>query len=91
MHQVVLAGLQPQNRTTLTYVVGITAAEQDDPDIRWACGHSVVQLGLEHHDPGPVTAKPGQGDGRPAYRTPHTAAAGGGGSAGTRITDVSHT
>jgi hypothetical protein len=74
LHQVVLAGLRPQNWTTRTYVGGSTAAEQDYSDVRRARGHSAVQLGLEHHDPGPV---PNLGRGTDVQLA-HTAAAGGG-------------
>jgi hypothetical protein len=63
------------------------AAKQDGLDVRWAHGHSVVQLGPEHHDPGPV---PNLGRGTDVQLA-HTTAAGGGGDAQTRITDVSRT
>ncbi len=66
---------------------GTTAAEQDDSDLRRARGHSAVQLGPEHHYPGPV---PNLGRGTDVQLA-HTAAAGGGGGARTRITDVSRT
>jgi hypothetical protein len=87
LHQVVPAGLRPPNRTTRTYVGGSTAAEQYGSDARRARGHSAVQLGPEHHDPGPV---PNLGRGTDVQLA-HTAAAGGGGDARTRITDVSRT
>ncbi len=54
LHQVVPVGLRPPNWTTWTYVGGSSAAEQDGSDVRQARGHSAVQLGPEHHDPGPV-------------------------------------
>ena len=74
---------------------GTTAAESDDSDVLRARGHSgarhdvhsAVQLGPEHHDPGPV---PNLGRGTDVQLA-HTAAAGGGGDARTRITDVSRT
>ena len=87
LHQVAPAGLRPPNRTTRTYVGGSTAAEQDCSDVRRTRGHSAVQLGQEHHDPGPV---PNLGRGTDVQLA-HTAAAGGGGDARTRITDVSRT
>ena len=87
LHQVVPAGLRPPNRTARTYVGGSTAAEQYGSDARRARGHSAVQLGPEHHDPGPV---PNLGRGTDVQLA-HTAAAGGRGNARTRITDVSRT
>jgi hypothetical protein len=53
--------------------------------VRRARGHSTVQLGPEHHDPG-LLLNVGRGT---DVQLAHTAAAGGGGSA--RITDVSRT
>ncbi len=85
LHQVVPAGLRPPNRTTRTYVGGSTAAEQDGSDARRARGHSAVQLGPEHHDPGPV---PNLGRGTDVQLA-HIVVAGGGGDARARITDVS--
>jgi hypothetical protein len=87
LHQVVPAGLRPPNRTTRTYVGGSTAAEQDGSDARRARGHSAVQLGPAHHDQGPA---PNLGRGTDVQLA-HTAGAGGGGDARTRITDVSRT
>jgi hypothetical protein len=87
LHQVVPAGLRPPNLMTRTYVCGSTAAEQYGSDARRARGHSPVQLGPEHHDSGPV---PNLGRGTDVQLA-HTAAAGGGGDARTRITDASRT
>jgi hypothetical protein len=87
LHQVVQAGLWQQNRTTRTYVGRTTAAEQDGSDARRARRHSEVQLGPEHHDPGPV---PNLGRGTDVQLA-HNAAAGGGGDVRTSITDVERT